>query len=195
MHRFAITVMLGMTAVPISAEELADPANRAEYPSDHSLTLAEARASTAGKWRGELQYRDYGADRWFGIPVMLEVELIGDGVTLVRRAVFDDGPARGSVYITNVNMLGPDGETEFSGMYRSDRPAEHGSSRLVLESASDEANWTIVATSEGMDDNRPALIRETTIRKGDQITTLKQVDFADDDEAQWLDRNRTILTR
>ena len=34
-----------------------------------ALDIATARASLNGAWEGTLDYRDYSADRWFGIPV------------------------------------------------------------------------------------------------------------------------------
>ena len=39
------------------------------------------------------------------------------------------------------------------------------------------------------------MLRLTTVRNGDAVETLKQVDFLDDDKADWLSRNRTRLTR
>lgn len=159
-----------------------------------SLSLAEARASVAGSWTGELQYRDYQSDRWIGIPVQVEVELVGDGVTQITRAVFDDG-ASGSVYITSVDMLADDGTTQYTSMFRADRAAELGTTSLRLSEAQDASNWTIVSEREGMDDNRPAMIRETTRREGDSLVTLKQVDFQGDGIEEWLSRNRTVLTR
>ena len=52
-----------------------------------------------------------------------------------------------------------------------------------------------IASAEGMDDDRPALIRETTTRDGDRLVTLKEVDFTDDAADEWLQRNRTVLER
>lgn len=167
------------------------PATAQESP----ITLAEARASVAGIWQGELQYRDYQADRWFGIPVSVEASIVGDGVTVIRRASFDDGPARGTVYITSVGMLGPDGMTEYAASFRADRPAENGTSVLSLVEARDAEHWVILSAAEGVDDNRPAHIRETTTRDGDSLVTLKEVDFTDDDVDEWLVRNRIILER
>ena len=160
-----------------------------------ALTIKEARASTAGAWRGELQYRDYQSDRWIGIPVSVTVEPIGDGVTLVRRAVFDDGPARGAVYITTLEMLGKDGATEYTTSFRAGREPEVDSAKLAVAEARAPDRWTIVATRTGTDDDRPANIRETLSRDGNTLTSLKEVDFTDDTGEAWLQRNRTVLTK
>lgn len=160
-----------------------------------ALTVKEARATTAGSWRGELQYRDYQSDRWVGIPVTVTVEPVADGVTLLRRAVFDDGPARGAVYITSLELLGKDGATEYATSFRAGRAPELASATLALTEARDPAHWTLVATRTGSDDDRPAKIRETTVRDGDSLTTLKEVDFTDDAGEAWLARNRTVLTK
>lgn len=160
-----------------------------------ALTVKEVRATTAGSWRGELQYRDYQSDRWVGIPVTVTIEAIGDGVTLLRRAVFDDGPARGAVHITTLELLGADGTTEYATSFRAGREPELGRAALALAEARDAARWTIVATRTGTDDDRPAKIRETTVRDGDSLTTLKEVDFTDDAGEAWLARNRTVLRK
>ncbi len=164
-----------------------------------AFSIADTRTELEGRWQGRLEYLDYQANQWFGIPVTVEVELIGDGATMIRKAAFDDGSS-GTVYITLVSMLAPDGQTEFVGSFRADRPAELGSFvvRLVESEEDvplDATHWTMVAESRGEDDNRPARIRETTTRNGAELLTLKEIDFTDDDKEEWLQRNRTILRK
>ena len=129
------------------------------------------------------------------IPYAATIALVGDGVTLVRTSAYDDGPARGVVWITSVAMLGKDGTTEYTGTYRADRPAEMDSAALSLTAATDAAHWTLVTAHDGQDDDRPAHIRETTVRDGDTVTSTKEVDFTDDAKDEWLVRNRTVLRR
>jgi hypothetical protein len=38
------------------------------------------------------------------------------------------------------------------------------------------------------------MLRLTTTRDGDKVETVKQIDFQDDDKAEWITRNRTRLT-
>jgi len=159
------------------------------------VTLAEARASLAGAWEGQLQYRDYSSGEWQGIPMTVTVSLEGDGNTITRRATFDDGPRVGNVFITALEMLGPDGTTEFATAFRAGREPELGKATLTLAAATDAAHWTIRAIEEGTDDDRPARIRLTTTRDGASLTTLKEVDFLDDAAEEWLTRNRTVLTQ
>jgi len=59
----------------------------------------------------------------------------------------------------------------------------------------DAAHWTIRAELDGMDDDRPARIRETTTRDGASLVTLKEVDFLDEPGEQWFSRNRSVLER
>ncbi len=56
------------------------------------VDIAQARASLQGSWEGKLEYLDYSANKWFGIPVKIIVEDQGDGATVIRRSDFDDGP-------------------------------------------------------------------------------------------------------
>ena len=160
-----------------------------------AITLAEARASTAGAWAGELQYLDYQSGEWQGIPVTVTVTLEGDGNTLTRRATFDDGPRVGNVFITSLEMLGPDGTTEYSTAFRAGRTPEVSATTLALAAATDATHWTIRAEQDGTDDDRPARIRETTTRDGASLVTLKEVDFLDEPGEQWFSRNRSVLTR
>ena len=158
------------------------------------VTIASARQSLVGQWQGKLEYRDYQADKWFGLPVKVRVSDGGDGVTLIRTADFDDGPTTGIVRITTVSML--DGTAETTATFRKARKVELGTATLALGSASKDAtHWTLVETETATDDNRPATIRLTTVRDGAKLVTLKEVDFTDDTKAEWLVRNRTTLER
>ena len=164
-----------------------------------AFTIADTRTELAGRWQGKLEYRDYQANQWFGIPVTVEVELIDDSATVIRKASFDDGDS-GTVYITIVSMLDPDGKTEYVGSFRADRPAELGSFSLHFADTKngeilDATHWTVVAQTDGRDDNRPATIRETTTRNGPQLVTLKEVDYSDDEKEEWLQRNRTVIEK
>ena len=156
--------------------------------------IAAARASLVGRWQGKLEYRDYQADKWFGLPVKVEVRDGGDGVTLIRIADYDDGPKTGNVRITTVSMLAADGTHESSATFRKGRTVELETAALQLTSAKDASHWTLVETVTATDDDRPATIRLTTTREGDSLMTLKEVDFSDDAKAEWLARNRTTLT-
>jgi hypothetical protein len=160
------------------------------------ITIADARASMAGQWTGELAYRDYTADRWFGIPMTVRIEDVGDSATLIRHAQYDDGPVTGIVRITTVLFYNAAQGTETTGYYRRGRNVEQTVYTVRLGDASrDATHWTLIAETTSTDDNRPARLRETTTRDGDSVTTLKEVDFTDDVGEAWLQRNRTTLTR
>lgn len=159
------------------------------------VTLASVRAAQVGKWRGQLEYRDYQADRWFGIPVEVAVEMMRDGLTLIRHADFDDGPKVGIVTITSIALLDPATNREQSASFRKGRRTELTTATLRLTRAEANDRWTIEEVSDGTDADRPARIRETTKRDGATMVTLKEVDFLDDKTESWLTRNRTTLTR
>lgn len=179
----------------LSLVALAQPAPALQAPAA-PLTTADARASQLGRWEGKLEYRDYRADRWFGLPVTVEVRDGGDGVTQIRVAEFDDGPSTGIVRITTVSMLTGEGRSETSASFRKGREVTLSTARLTLQpGASGPTDWTLVAEETATDDNRPARLRYTTTRKGDELVTLKKVDFTDDTGEAWLVRNRTTLRR
>jgi hypothetical protein len=116
-------------------------------------------------------------------------------VTLIRTADYDDGPKTGNVRITTVSMLAADGTHESSATFRKGRSVELQEASLALAAAADAEHWTLVETIAGRDDDRPAAIRLTTVRDGNSLVTLKEVDFSDDAKAEWLARNRTTLSR
>lgn len=158
------------------------------------LTAAQARQSLIGQWTGKLEYRDYQADRWFGLPVKVRISDGGDGVTLIRVSDFDDGPTTGIVRITSVSMI--DGTSETTATFRKGRKPELGTAAVAIDAGSrDSTHWTLVETSAATDDNRPATLRLTTTRDGATLVTVKEVDFSDDAKAEWLVRNRTTLER
>ena len=160
-----------------------------------SVTLTAIRAGLAGNWTGQLEYRDYQADRWFGLPVKVRIELMRDGLTLIRHADFDDGPQTGIVTITTAALLDPATGREQSVSFRKGRQAEIDTATLRLTRADAADRWTLEEVQDGRDDDRPARIRETTKRDGATMVTLKEVDFLDDKTETWLTRNRTTLTR
>jgi hypothetical protein len=181
--RLISALFLAVSLVPVSA--VAAP-----------VDIAAARQSLVGKWEGSLEYRDYTADKWFGIPVKTLIEDQGDGATIIRKSDFDDGPKVGNVRITSVELYDATKGMITAGSFRKGRTPELSTYAIRLSGiAADATNWTMVEESDGMDDNRPARLRLTTVRKGDSLQTLKEVDFLDDKKDEWLSRNRTTLTR
>lgn len=159
------------------------------------VTTTAIRAALVGNWTGKLEYRDYQADRWFGLPVTVSVEMMRDGLTLIRHADFDDGPKTGIVTITTIALFDPKTNREQSASFRKGRDTELTTTTLRLTRAAALDRWTLEETQDGQDDDRPARIRETTTRDGPSMVTLKEVDFLDDSGEAWLTRNRTTLTR
>lgn len=149
----------------------------------------------AGNWTGQLEYLDYMANKWFGIPVTTSIENQIDGVTTLRRSDFDDGPKVGMVRITTVELLDPKAGTVTAGTFRRGRAAELTIYNVRIVSTKDATHWTMVEETKAQDNNRPAMLRLTTVREGDAVDTLKEVDFLDDTKTEWLKRNRTRLMR
>jgi hypothetical protein len=160
------------------------------------VDVATARDSLNGHWEGTLEYLDYSANQWFGIPVKTYVEDQGDNATTIRRSDFDDGPMVGNVRITSVELFDAAAGTVTTGTFRKGREASITAYAVRMEGISkDPLSWTMIEEVKAQDDNRPAMLRETTVRDGDKIETLKQVDFLDDDKQEWINRNRSKLTK
>jgi hypothetical protein len=184
--RFILVIAALTFATPAIADDAASP----------PIDVATARASLVGKWEGSLEYLDYSADKWFGIPVKTQIEDQGDKATMLRRSDFDDGPKVGNVRITSVELFDAAAGTVTTGTFRKGRTVEVTTFAVRLDAAAKDAtHWVMIEETLGKDNNRPATLRLTTTRNGDKIETLKQVDFQDDEKAEWLTRNRTRLTR
>jgi hypothetical protein len=153
------------------------------------------RAGLVGAWQGKLEYRDYQSDRWFGLPVRVTQEMVGDGLTLIRKAEYDDGPQTGPVQITTVSLFDPAKSSETSATFRAGRTPELVTVGLRLSSITDATHWMMIEERTGTDDDRRAKIRETMTRDGARLTTLKEVDFLDDGAETWISRNRSTLDR
>ena len=176
-----LALSIAMTGSPLLAEPMLAP--------------AELLAATAGRWTGELQYRDYETNQWQGLPVKVVIVSQPDGVTTVRTAAFDDGPKTGTVWITTLVQVDPKaGRVAYAGA-RKGRALDSGSAALALVApAKDARHWTLIETELRQDGGGMAQVRETTTRDGDRMITLKEVNPVDDGKDEWLPRNRTMLT-
>lgn len=182
------SMLMFIVAAPAAAQVDAAAAN--------PIDLVTVRASLVGMWEGRLEYRDYSSDRWFGIPVTTRIADQGDGATTIRSSDFDDGLKVGNVRITTVELFDAAAARVQTGSFRKGRTAEITTYAVTLGAGSrDPRHWTMIEQTEGQDDDRPATLRLTTVREGDRLETLKEVDFSDDDKTEWLVRNRTRLTR
>jgi hypothetical protein len=160
-----------------------------------AIDVAAARASLVGKWHGSLEYLDYTANQWFGIPLKTVIEDQGDGATIIRKSDFDDGPRVGNVRITSIELFDSTQGTVSIGTFRKGKTPNIETYTIRMGGAAKDAtHWTMIEEVLAQDDNRPAIVRITTTRDGNSLQALKEVDFQDDDKAEWLSRNRTKLT-
>jgi hypothetical protein len=166
----------------------------APLAANSAINVTEARASLVGKWEGSLEYLDYTANQWFGIPVKTAIEDQGDGATIIRKSDFDDGPKVGNVRITSIELFDSAKGTVSIGTFRKGKaPNIETYSIRMGGNAKSPTHWTMIEEVVGQDNNRPAILRITTTRDGNSLQALKEVDFQDDDKAEWLSRNRTKL--
>jgi hypothetical protein len=163
---------------------------------DNTVSASSMLSQTAGRWQGELQYRDYQSNTWQGLPMSVAIIAQPDEVTTVRTAQFDDGPQTGIVTITTVTLVDPVASSLSYAMFRRGRPTDVGLSRIVdVAQGADTSHWTIVTVETRKDGDEVAHVRETTTRDGDLLTTLKEVNPANANKEVWLPRNRSVLRR
>jgi hypothetical protein len=163
-----------------------------------TLPIGEALAATTGNWVGQLEYRDYQSNQWFGLPVKINIQAQPDGVTTVRTAQYDDGPQTGLVWITTVQQVDEAAKTLIYAIMRKGRELDSGASNII-SFGGDRSRWTLVTQERRKDGNGFAQVRETTTYDSDVITSkmtaLKEVDLEGDGKDEFLPRNRTVLTK
>jgi hypothetical protein len=155
---------------------------------------ADLRIGLVGRWSGALGYRDYQSDRLFEIPVQTTITTPGDGATLIRQSLFDDGPAN-PVWITTVSLDERSANTTTAASYRAGRRPELSTDAVAVSAYQGPTSWTLVYTQTGEDDDAPADIRVTETRDGDSLTEVKEVRPVGAGEDAWRFRNQTRLTR
>lgn len=181
-RRLLLTVFALTLLLPAGAEAQTAP------------SATELRLGLSGQWSGALGYRDYQTDRLFEIPVVTAIETPGDGATLIRRSLFDDGPGK-PVWITTVSLDDPVAGTSTSASFRSGRPPELSTETVEVDAFTDAAHWTLIYRQTAEDGDAPADIRITGTRDGDTLLEVKEVRPVGTDDTAWRFRNQTRLTR
>lgn len=151
------------------------------------------RNGLAGSWSGALGYRDYQSNDLFEIPVATTIEVVPDGVTQIRRSLFDDGPDK-PVWITTISLDDPAAGTVTASSYRSGRPVELSTQTVSVASYVDPTHWSVIYERTGRDGDADAEIRVTETRDGADLLEIKEVRPVGSSEA-WAYRNQTRLTR
>ena len=163
---------------------IAAPAGAAGHPDPYPLLT-----SLEGNWSGQLEYRDYQTDELAAIPMRVAMDRHGD--ILIRRLTFTDP----GFQVRRVSVLTWDADARLvREAYVQDGKAEVATTAARLLSH-DGAAWVMTLETEGVDDDRPALLRETMKLQADTLTVVKEVDFLDDEDQRWEFRNQVSLQR
>ncbi len=180
--RLLLLLLSLMIVLPVAAE--AQPAP----------TAVELRLGLIGRWSGALGYRDYQSDQLFEIPVVTIIETPGDGATLIRRSLFNDGPNH-PVWITTISLDDATAKTSTSASFRAGRTPELSTEAVEVSAFTDPTHWTLIYRQTGEDDDAPADIRITETRDGDALVEIKEVRPVGAGDDAWRFRNQTRLTR
>ena len=191
----ATALALLFNAVPGTAQskhtETATPAASLTHYRPDPLTLL---LETQGDWEGELYYLDYQSGQRFAIPMRVTATATADGATLTRAITYTD-PGN-LVYAQQLLTVSED-QTVLKESYFRERNGEFFSSQLTDVTQSDVNHWLKAFHEQGEDDGRPAEIRHEWQREGDALLTRKLVRFADQPDADFIERNgsRLVLQR
>ncbi len=155
------------------------------------VELSSLLDASAGSWEGELYYLDYRSGQRFGIPMRVDARMTPDGATLVRELTFTD-PGN-LVHAINLVTIDRDSGELVEAYFREGRGELLRYDVVDVEFENDR-QWRIVYEQDGNDDNRPARIRHTLSRNGDEMSSSKEVRFLDSDDDGLILRNGSLLT-
>ena len=157
-------------------------------------TPQDLLASLAGEWEGALGYRDYQSNQLFELPVVTTIRVGDDGRTISRSSRFDEGDAPAVFILSMSGFDDTSGVYETAG-FRAGRAMYVTRERVELRELRNATHWTLVFTERGEDDDRPADIRVTLTRAGDETLAIKEVDYLENTAVQFEFRNQTRLRR
>ena len=144
----------------------------------------------AGQWQGALEYRDYQSNRLERLPVAVQFSTRGD--EFIQKAVFQElGDEIVTLTVATFDAPATRRQVSFTRGGSMESYAETVRLPVAPRSISD---WTVVLERRGLDNDRPALIRETVVRRGSQLRWEKQVDLTTD-AAGFLFRHRIVLAK
>lgn len=162
----------------------------------NALTPEDLLRGLEGVWTGALGYRDYQTNALFELPMQTTYEIGPDGHAMLQTSRFTEGGERDDVYIVSLSAFDPASGLLETATFRSDRAMVV--TRQTVEAPDPPVSlttWSLVLTERGEDDGRPADIRITLTRDGDEVRSVKEVDDLTDDVTAFAYRNEYRLTR
>ena len=140
------------------------------------LTVAEARASLLGNWKGLYESLDSEtASEAFSWPVEVSIEDAGDGRTYIERQQFEGMDDDGALQVT-VTILDHDGQTEHGTQFTSGTLPAPRSIGLTLADARDATHWTLNGSAEIASEEQPLQARYVLRRDGDTLVSTFELD-------------------
>lgn len=126
-----------------------------------------------GEWRGVLEYKDYQKpDKRVTLPTTLSVANgFAEGVSM--HWVYDDGPGKTVIEDDRFVMAADRATLDWTGL--KDKEATIWTVRSYTRTS--EGGLKVVMEREGMDDNKPATIRDTIVLSRMSFGVLKEVRF------------------
>ncbi len=127
------------------------------------ITSDDLNILTGKKWSGKLTYLDYKSNKEVSIPAELTVEKTDDQDVFIFINEYPEEP-----------------KANASETIRIDDNGKTFSNETVTEKISDESGYLkLVTEREGMDDEKPALIRHTYFISIKKFVIKKEVKFSD----------------
>lgn len=147
-------------------------------------------AGLAGHWTGSLTYADYASGQPVAIPARVTIEVLEPRARWLARVAFSD-PER-ELRSQEVSELDLQAGTLVTHAFDGGEP-ERSAYTIAERSFTDARQWTLVLSTRGVDDGRPADIRETRRLDGERLSVRREARIGEADD--WFLRNELLLER
>ena len=191
---FSVLTMIFVVAGSLALGPMAGAARagQPELSERDEISTMELLRSLDGRWKGELEYSDYGSGQRVRLPAKVECVVGPDGGFIMLNTQFTD-PGR-IVYDTSLLTVAP-GEMLTVLSVRSGSFSQYDA-RVTERKVQSAEEWSFITETRGRDDNRDADIRVTRALRDGRLTSTREVRFVDEGEnANWVFRNEIRLDR
>jgi len=141
-------------------------------------TASSLTAQFAGRWTGQLEYRDFQSDAQVSLPTWLTIRERPDHASLELDYVYDDGPNK----TVRERMILAFDRAASTARMTSDR--DHTSEVYAVEGLdafAKQGRGTLILTGPGTENDKPVQVRITLTLRRNLYTLRKETQHAGED--------------
>lgn len=178
-----------LTALGVAAQ---GPRSAEAKPAHSETKVTEALLALDGAWSGTLGFRDDQTDAWIKLGVDVDVAADREAGFVAVHTALDQGD--NAERSSSVRLFDAIADVLVDvELGARDAPIALQRRTFVSQGIEGPGRWTLVLKRDGLEDGRPAAIRETLERDGDRYVERKEVRY--DEGGAWTLRSELSLAR